>query len=525
MTDLIFFNANVITLNPITEKAGLVAVKNGRIQAVASNDAVRDLKQKYTRLVDCKGKTLIPGFCDAHFHFWTSALQLITLDLSPQAGVSSISDMLEKIQVYSKTIAPGSWIRATGYNEFYLAEKRHPTSRELDRAAPDHPVKLTHRSHHAHVLNSLALKKAGIDRYTPEPPGGLMERYLDTGEPNGVLFEMSEFLSDRVPRISNKEFNRGFGLLNKKLLSYGITSIHEASFINGLPEWESLCAIKAKNNFLPRITMALGVNAFKKNNTYSCPLEKKQLYVSSVKIMLDQTTGKLHPPQKELNRLVLDIHQKGLQASIHAIEQNAIESACNAFEYALKKIPNPNHRHRIEHCSVCPPYLAKRLAALKIIVVTQPSFVHYNGDRYLKTIAKEDIADLYPINTLQKSGVMVAASSDSPIVDPNPIIGIYSAVSRIASTGKPVYDKECVDILTALEMSTLNAAKACFNEDIKGSITPGKLADMVILSQDPTKLSPEEIKDVKVVMTIIDGKIVWKMDSAFLKKSDTTCCC
>jgi len=275
MPDFIFFNANVITLNSATEKAGLVAVKDGRIQAVASNDAVRDLKQRRTRLVDCKGKTLIPGFCDAHFHFWASALQLITLDLSPQAGISSIPDMLEKIQTYAQKVAPGSWIRATGYNEFYLAEKRHPTSRELDRAAPNHPVKLTHRSHHAHVLNSLALKKTGIDRYTPEPPGGLMERYLDTGEPNGVLFEMSEFLSDRLPRISTSEFNRGFRLLNQKLLSLGITSIHEASFINGLPEWESLCAIKAKKKFLPRITMALGVNAFKKNNTYSCSLEKK----------------------------------------------------------------------------------------------------------------------------------------------------------------------------------------------------------------------------------------------------------
>jgi predicted amidohydrolase YtcJ len=255
------------------------------------------------------------------------------------------------------------------------------------------------------------------------------------------------------------------------------------------------------------------VNAFENKNIYESPVDRDQLKISSVKIILDQTTGRLFPPQKELDRLVLGIHQKGLQASIHAIEQSAVESACNAIESALKKIPNPNHRHRIEHCSVCSPSLAKRLAALGIVVVTQPSFIHYNGDRYLKTIAKEDIARLYPINTLQKSGVMVAASSDSPIVDPNPIIGIYSAISRMTSTGKPVYEKESIDIFAALEMFTTNAAKACFNEDTKGSITPGKLADMVLLSQDPTKLSPEKIKDIKVVMTIIDGKISWEMDS------------
>lgn len=195
MTDLIFFNANVITLDPAIKKANLVAVKNGRIQSVLSNYALRDLNQKQTRLVDCGGKTLLPGFCDAHFHLWASVSHLMTLDLSPQANVSSITDILEKIREYSKTIVPGSWIRASGYNEFYLAEKRHPTCRDLDKAARDHPVKLTHMSHHAHVLNSLALKQVGISRFTPEPPGGLIDRYTDTGEPNGVLFEMSDFLS------------------------------------------------------------------------------------------------------------------------------------------------------------------------------------------------------------------------------------------------------------------------------------------------------------------------------------------
>ena len=510
MTDLIFFNANVITLDPAIKKANLVAVKNGRIQAVLSNDALRDLNQKQTRLVDCGGKTLLPGFCDAHFHLWASVSHLMTLDLSPQANVSSITDILKKIREYSKTIAPGSWIRASRYNEFYLAEKQHPTCRDLDKAAPDHPVKLTHRSHHAHVLNSLALKQVGISRFTPEPPGGLIDRYTDTGEPNGVLFEMSDFLSERVPWISDKEFNLGLASLNQKLLSLGITSIHEASFINGLKEWESLCSIKTKKDFSPRITMAIGMKEFEKKHLYSCPVDGEQLKISSVKIILDQTTGRLYPSQKELDRSVLAIHQAGMQASIHAIEQSAVESACNAIENALDKIPNENHRHRIEHCSLCSPPLAKRLAALKIIVVTQPSFIHYNGDRYLKTIAKEDIAHLYPFATLQQSGVLVAGSSDSPIVEPNPITGIYSAISRMAKTGKTIAAKEGIDILSAIQMFTLNAAKVFFDEDLKGSITPGKLADMVLLSKDVTRLSSEEVKGINVVMTIIEGKIVWE---------------
>jgi len=510
MTDLILYNANVITLDPAIEKAGLVAVKNGRILAVSSNNTLKDFRQKHTRLVDCRGKTLLPGFNDAHFHLWASASHLMTLDLSPRANMSSITDMQTKIHEFSKTLAPGSWIRASGYNEFYLAEKRHPTSSELDKAAPDHPIKLTHRSCHAHVLNSLALKQAGISRFTAEPPGGLIDRNTTNGEPSGVLFEMSDFLSTRVPRISDNELNQGIRLLNQKLLSLGITSIHEASFNNELKQWESLCSIKTKKDFMPRITMALGVNGFVKKKNYSCSIDRQQLRISSVKIILDETTGRLYPPQKELDHLVFSIHQAGLQVSIHAIEKNAVESACNAIEHALKKIPNPNHRHRIEHCSVCPPYLANRLAALKIIVVTQPSFIHYNGDRYLKTVAKADIVNLYPIATLQKSGVMIAGSSDSPIVEPNPITGIYSAISRMEKTGKTVSAKEKIEPLKALEMFTCNSAKAFFDEDMKGSISPGKLADLVLLSGDPTKLSSEEIKDITVVMTVLDGTIVWK---------------
>ncbi len=509
MTDLIFFNANVITLDPSLEKAGLVAVKNGRIQAVSSNDFLRDFKQKGTRLVDCGGKTLLPGFCDAHFHLWASASHMMTLDLSPQSNVFSISDILEKIHAYSKALAPGSWIRASGYNEFYLAEKRHPNSRDLDQAAPDHPVKLTHRSCHAHVLNSLALKQVGISRYTPEPPGGLIDRYTDTGEPNGILFEMNDFLSSRTPRINDNEMNQSIRGLNKILLSLGITSIHEASFNNEVTQWESLCSLKENKDFLPRTTMALGVSGFESNHNYDCPIERDRLKISSVKIILDETTGRLFPGQQELDKLVLSIHRAGMQASIHAIEKRAVESACTAIEHALDKLPNPNHRHRIEHCSACTPSLAKRLAALKIIVVTQPSFIHYNGERYLNTVAAEDIVQLYPIGTLQKSGVVVAGSSDSPIVEPNPITGIYSAISRIAETGNVVAASERIDILSALNMFTVNVAKAFFDEGLKGSITPGKLADLVLLNGDPTMLSVEEIKDLEVELTVLGGKIVW----------------
>ena len=229
-----------------------------------------------------------------------------------------------------------------------------------------------------------------------------------------------------------------------------------------------------------------------------------------MKIILDETTGHLQPAQSELNEMVLRIHQAGFQACLHAVEEKTVEAACSAIEYALQKLPKSDHRHRIEHCSVCPPSLAKRLAALGIMVVTQPSFIYYSGDRYLQTVPAEELKHLYPIRTLLKSGVKVAASSDCPIAPANPLIGIYAATSRMTETGETVLPEEKITPEEALRMYGENAARATFEEGMKGSISPGKLADLVVLNGDPTKVPINEIKDLEVEMTILNGEIVWE---------------
>jgi predicted amidohydrolase YtcJ len=511
MTDLILFNANIITLDPKVKKAQLVAIHNSRIQAVAKNTEIKNLRHTHTQVIDCGGRTLLPGFCDTHFHLLSSAVSAATLDVSRQAKVHSIADLQTRIHEFSENVKPGAWIRAAGYNEFDLAERRHPTRSDLDQACRNHPVKLTHQTRHAHVLNTLALKQVGISRTTPDPPGALIDRSIGTGEPTGVLFEMNNFLSKRIPPLEESELNRGVDVVNQNLLSLGITSIHDASSHNEIKQWRSLGSWKEREKFLPRVAMMLGLQGFNKldKNDFSCPQDKDQLSLKAVKIILDETTGQLYPPQLELNELVLKIHQAGMQVAIHAIEEPAVESAFKAIAYALKKSPKPDHRHRIEHCSVCSPALAKRLAALGIIVVTQPPFIYYNGDRYLKTVADPQIPYLYPIRTLQKNGVRVAGSSDAPVVPPNPLLGIYAAVTRMSENDAIVGVKECIEPWEALRMYTQDAAIATFDDTERGSITPGKLADMVVLSGDPTHLPPDEIKDLAVEMTVLDGKIVW----------------
>jgi predicted amidohydrolase YtcJ len=511
MPDLILFNANVITLDPQRESAQLVAIHKNRIQVVAGNDALKHLKQENTQVIDCDGKTLLPGFCDAHFHLLASAAESVGLDLSQRNNVRSISDIQTATHQFSKNLASDTWIRATGYHEFYLAEKRHPTRWDLDKAAPEHPVKLTHQSHHACVLNSRALDHVGISRYTPDPPGGLIDRDLNSGDPNGLLFEMNDFLALRIPPIDEVELTSGIRSVNQQLLSLGITSIHEASSHNGEQQWRTLCMLKEKEYVIPRVSMMLGLKGFDsiENSDFSSPVAPDQLCLGAVKIILDETSGQLYPSQSELNEFVLTIHRQGLQVAIHAIEENGVASAGNAIAHALEKVPRPDHRHRIEHCSVCSPPLAKRLASLDIMVVTQPAFIYYNGNRYINTVPRQHLPHLYPIHTLQQQGIIVVASSDAPIVPPNPLIGIHAAVTRTSANFDLLSEKEEVTPLDALRMYTQHAAQTTFEEQSKGSITPGKFADLVLLNGDPTAIPPDEIKKIEVEMTIVDGHIVW----------------
>ena len=223
-----------------------------------------------------------------------------------------------------------------------------------------------------------------------------------------------------------------------------------------------------------------------------------------MKIIADEVTGSLHPSAEELNDTIAAIHEAGLQAAVHAIEEPVIEAAANAIESALKRTPRRDHRHRIEHCSICRPALLRRLARLGIAIVTQPSFIYYNSGRYLQTVPGDQIDFLYPIRSMLEHGLLLGRS-DFPIVDPNPFIGIHAAVTRQTGEGA-VFPQQRIGVLDAIRMHTVGAAAAGFQEGIKGSLSPGKLADIVILSENPFKVVPDHLKNIQVAMTIIGGR-------------------
>jgi predicted amidohydrolase YtcJ len=510
VADLILHNATIITMDQSCPGGSMVTIRNGRILAVSGKDELNTFKDDGTETIDCHGMTVLPGFNDAHCHPVSFAESLLSVNLS-RTSVLSISDIIEQIREASLTTPEGRWITVRGYNVFYLAEKRHPNRWDLDKATTTHPVKLIHRTGHAHVLNSLALNQANITRYSEEPQGSIIERDIETGEPNGVLHNMGGYLARVTPSLTDSEMKRAAKLASDYLVSLGITSVQDASVRNDIRRWELLRRLKQTGAFKPNITMMLGLDLFNHFQEHEQPqADDNRLRPGSVKIILHETTGELSPPQEELNEIVLQIHQAGRQVALHAVEENTVEAACNAIEYALNKYPRKDHRHRIEHCSVCTPEMVKRLAELKVAVVTQPSFVYYNGERYLDTVPDEQLGHLYPVSRLIKAGITVAGSSDCPVIPPDPVAGIYAAVSRITETGKRLLYDERVTPVEALQMYTRNAAYVCFEETIKGTLSPGYAADLVVLNGNPLELTPEELLNIRVALTVINGEIVWR---------------
>lgn len=512
MYNRILFNANVISVDPSLPKAELIAISGNRIASVGSNEMLGQLRHPGAEIIDCKGKTILPGFVDAHCHFFAYAESLVSLNFSQREFIQSIPDIQRKIRDFCDTVPPGTWIRGKAFNEFTIKEERFLNRWDLDSVAPLHPAKITHRSGHAHILNSLALAKVGITEETGDPPEGLIDRDSQTGKPTGILYGMGPYLSRKIPFLDEAEIKQGVEQANKKLLSYGITSIQDASSANDRQQWKGFVSLKSRDTLQPRLTMMVGLEGFaeSRRESFRSHLDGIDLRLGGVKIIADQVTGSLHPAQKELDEKISDINEAGFQAIIHAVEAPVIEAACKAIDHAVKENPRPDHRHRIEHCSVCPPTLLRKLAGLGITIVTQPSFIYYSGDRYLKTVPDDQRENLYAINSMLSNGLSLGSSSDFPISDPNPLVGLCAAVTRLTQEGRSICPQQRIGLADAIRMYTLGAAAAGFEEKVKGSITPGKVADLVILDEDPFAVPPDRIKDIQVVMTIIGGRTVWE---------------
>lgn len=509
--DLIVHNANIITLDPDIRVAEMIAVKGNLIWAVGNKDDLADFKGPDTKLIDCEGKTIVPGFNDAHCHPIPFAITMRYVDCSPSAA-KSIAGIQARLRQYSAEIPPSQWIRAAKYNETQLIDKRHPTRKDLDEAVPDNPTILVHDSGKLCVLNSMALTLLGITKNAPDHSGGYIGRDEKTGDPDGIIYGRNETVEKGIPALDEEELQQGIRLANREYLSHGITSIQDMTWSNSLRHWNYFQKIKESGILTPRVTMFVGSDAVQEfqESALCTGSGDSRLRIGGAKIALDESTGNDHPPQDNLNRHALRAHKAGFQPAFHVNDIYSLQTALAALQFIKQNDTKFPSRVRFEHCAICPPEFIPKLKSFQVIVATQPSFLYYIGETYRRDMTAEQKEWLYPLKSFQNQNVMTAMSSDSPLFSCNPFVGIYTAITRKDISGNFLTPHESISLSDALAAYTLNPAYASFEEKLKGSLTPGKLADLIVLSDNITKIESEGILNTRILVTIINGKVVWE---------------
>lgn len=524
MVDRIFWNASFLTQDPRAPTAEAVAVREGRIVAVGSLDSIENLAGPGTERVDLGGRAVIPGFNDAHVHVWKVG-HLLTgmLDLR---GAKSLADIERAVRERAQKSPPGAWIVGRGYNEAWMAEGRAPTRLDLDPVSPDHPVYLTRTCGHIAVANTKALQIAGLSASTSAPAGGVIIRDA-SGEATGELHETAMGLvGNQVPELSDEEYEAAVTAGARHQLSLGITSATEAGVS------PALLAVYRWMDARGALPYRVNVMALRRplGGPETLPLPQKYhsdfLRVDTIKILADGglsgataalrapyrgscSCGVLRVERDELIELTRDAHAAGLRIGVHAIGDAAIDIVLSAYEALARMAPGP--RHRLEHFGLPHEAQLARAAALGAIAVPQPIFVHSLGRNFRRYLTDELLPRAYPIRDMLAAGLITALSSDAPVVaDDNPLLGIQAAVSRIDDEGVAIAPEQAITVEEALYGYTMGGALASGDETNRGSLSPGKWADMAVLSRDPRGVPPEALPEIRVDITILGGKNVFE---------------
>jgi len=542
VADLILTAGHVITINSEYPRAEAVAVKHGRILAVGSASDIEQLRGQKTEVINLKGRTVVPGFNDAHNHMMSYGLklQMVILDYP---GIKTIPDLLQALKVRAAIQKPNSWIRGAGYNNNKLPGKCHPTRWELDQVSAEHYIVLQHTSGHMCTVNSKALELLGIDKNTPDPEGGHIERD-EHGEATGLLEEKAQLLaSSQFFPYSTESLVDALGVANQQYLAEGITSQGEAG-IGMLSHLELLAyqeavrqgKLKIRSNLmilaeiLGDINAAAGESFFGMNQGLRTGWGDDMLRIGPLKMFFDGSLigktaavseGYADEPDKlgfyaeseeKIHDWIIKGHQSGWQLAIHAIGDRAVSFILDCYQEALTNHPKPDHRHRIEHCGVLNPALIDRIENLGVIPVPQQHFIGELGDGFKRVLGPERTRWCYPQRSMLDRGIPIPGSSDRFVVKGAPLLGIHDVVNQKTDSGADYVPKEKITPEEAIRLYTLNSAHVAFEEHQKGSIQAGKLADFTILGADPTTIAPEEISQISVQGTIIGGELCYEKD-------------
>jgi predicted amidohydrolase YtcJ len=531
--DLVLYNGTIVTVDDAFSIRQAIAVKDGRILAVGGNE----LRNRYSsaRAIDLRGRTVLPGFHDTHIHLGGHSRRYIDLN-----DTKSLAELKQQVSEKAKELGPGEWITGAGWDEYHFTEQRKPLRGDLDAAAPNNPVVLTRAGGHSSVGNTKALELADINKATPDPERGLIEKGAD-GEPNGVIRERSDLYTRLVPRDKPQDVRDSLLRNVRDQLKLGITSVIEAgssvdpNVVGSYAEWELLYS--KHGDTLPRASIQIGFPSPAGSAAAGAAKLREfgrktgdgndRLRVGSIGEMAADGgftgptawslvdykgqpgfRGRAFFTPEQIHANIEEGHKLGWQFGIHAIGDAAIAMTVDALDKVLHDYPRNDHRHYLCHFTVLPPERTMQLMVKdKILIAQQPNFTYNLEGRYVETLEGKRLATNNALTTPIRRGIFMAFGSDNlPI---GPLVGLYAAVTRKGESGKVYGPEEAVSMKDAITMYTRNGAFLTREEKIKGSLEVGKLADMIVLPENPLTVSPDKLLGLKVDMTIVGGNVLY----------------
>jgi predicted amidohydrolase YtcJ len=533
--DLVFKNGNVYTVNERQPRAQAIAVKGSRIIFVGSNSDAKKYEGKATRVIDLKGKTVVPGLTDSHNHLIGIGLREMTLNLE---GTTSLEDFLSKVKARVDRAKPGEWITGRGWIETFWKPPVFPTRQDLDKVSPNNPVFLDRADGHGAVANSAALKIAGVDRSTPNPFGGEISKDK-AGEPNGMLLDNAQDLVTRhIPQTSPAEAEQAILLGVRREIELGWCQVQDAG--GGYGDVALYRKLYDEGKIKLRIYKAVhgpSENARQlMQEGATVGAYDGRFTLRTIKVVFDgalgsrgaallepyadkpETSGFLTVKEEELMPMLTEALRRGIQVETHAIGDRANRLTLDAYEKAFAAVPPDQRkirdpRWRVEHAQIVNPTDIPRFARLGVIPSMQPS--HAIGDLHFapSRLGVKRLEGAYAWQSFIKSGSIVAAGSDAPVERGEPMIEFYAAVARRDQkgfSGEGWHPEQAVSREQALKMFTIWPAYAAFEEQTKGSIEVGKFADLTVFSADIMKIAEPEILKTRCLMTVIGGEIAYE---------------
>ena len=530
--DLLVKNGHIITIDAVHRVASSMAVRNGRILALGSDDELGRCASRRTQVVDLHGKTVLPGLIDIHTHAlqWAKSIVMGMIDAGYPA-MKSIDEVVEAVRARVAKTNHGVWVMGVNWDDAKLAEHRYITRHDLDAVAPDNPVLLTHGSGHLLVANTAALKLAGITRDTADPQGGVIERD-SSGEPTGIVKDDAMSLFAKFSLTGSPETNEHAAkLVSEEAAKVGLTTIHDIEPLEMIRGYQDALAkgdLHIRVQFAPIVSSIADAEKLSAIGTHT-GFGNEYLKFGAVKMFADGGMGArtiaIYPPgvlgepdnlgvlrwkPEQMQAAQTTMAKAGWQLETHAIGDRAINETLDSYAAVIQKLGLKDPRFRVVHCGISTPSIQKRLKELNVLIDGNPPFIYWIGSWFTK-YGPERVRWAYPAKSYIENGIIEGAGSDVAVTPISPWWGIWSAVvRRELQSGQILAPEERITVEQALTLYTRNGAYVGFEEHEKGSLESGKFADFIVVDRNVLSVPAEELKDVQVLRTYVGGNLVYE---------------